>query len=91
MGLNLKFLNGFGGLTRKILIKLTQLTPLYVLIFIAYGDSFLPPPLSNASYVTRTKIYSILTNVAPEDTLKNDKYNNKQIEKVIKETENQSK
>lgn len=91
MRLNIKFFHGFWALVRKIGIKMTQLTPLYILVFIAYGDLFLPKPLSNVSYNTRTTIIKFLTGAVSEDTIKNDKYNNKKIDQVIEETEKQYK
>jgi hypothetical protein len=90
MILNLKFFHGFGGLIKRIIIKLTQLSPLYVLVFIAYGDSFLPQPLSDASYNTRTTINNLLTSFSPDDILDNNKYDNKKRDKLIKEIEEKS-
>ncbi len=84
----LKFFNGFWGLTKKFGLGLVKLAPVYVLVFIAYGDAFLPSPLSDASFKTRTTINSLLVGKFPKDVLKNEKYNNKRIDKVIEETEN---
>lgn len=87
MGLNLKFFNGFGGLVKKIGLKLTQLSPLYILIFIAYGDNFLPKPLSDASFATRNTINRILTGLINDDMLENTKYDHKKTDQVIEKTE----
>jgi hypothetical protein len=87
MSVNFKFFCGLGGLIKKIGIKLTQLVPLYILVFIAYGDAFLPQPLSDASYNTRTNITKILTSLNPPSILNNNKYNHRKSDKLIKETE----
>ncbi len=80
-------LNGLGGLLGKIGIKLAQLTPIYIFILIAWGDKFLPYPLSKASYYTRNSINNVLTGFIKEDTLKNNKYNNQKTDEIIKQTE----
>jgi hypothetical protein len=85
--IRLKFLNGFWGLTKKFGLRLVQLSPVYILVFIAYGDAFLPSPLSDASLKTRTTINNLLLGKFPKDILENDKYNNKRTDKVIEETE----
>jgi hypothetical protein len=89
MKVNLKFLNGFGGLLSNIGIKLVQFFPLYMLIFIAYGDKFLPSPLSDFSANTRNTVNGILMGTLNEDMLENNKYNNKKTDKIIEEMEKQ--
>lgn len=89
MNINLKFLNGFGGLLKKIGIKLIQFFPLYMLIFIAYGDKFLPSPLNDFSANTRNTINGILVGAFNGDMLENSKYNNKKSDKAIEELEKQ--
>ncbi|WP_373478857.1 hypothetical protein [Geminocystis sp.] len=83
---NIQFLNGFGGLLGKLAILLGKFFPIYILIFIAYGDSFLPSPLSDLSYNTRTKINEVLLGSVNTDKLKNNKYNNKKNDKVVEDT-----
>lgn len=85
----MKFLNGFGGLLKKIGIKLIQFFPLYMLIFIAYGDKFLPSPLNDFSANTRNTINGILVGAFNGDMLENSKYNNKKSDKAIEELEKQ--
>jgi hypothetical protein len=94
MKLNLKFtfLHGFWSLLGNISVKVISFIPLYILIFIAYGDGFLPEPLANASYQTRTKINQILLGTFMEkviDNIENDKYNHQKIDKITEETEQQ--
>lgn len=87
MKLKLNFLNGFGGLLRNIGINLAKLTPVYIVLLIAYGDRFLPQPLGDVSRNTRTTINNVFMGAIPKDVLKNNKYNNKTSDKVIEETE----
>lgn len=89
MNINLKFLDGFGGLLKYIGIKLIQFFPIYALIFIAYGDKFLPPPLSDFSVNTRNTVNGILVGSFDKDMLQNNQYNNKKSDKVLKELEMQ--
>jgi len=87
---DLKFLHGFWGLLGNISSKLLLFSPVYILIFIAYGDSFLPDPLGNASYQVRTKINNVLTGSfieSVEENLENDKYNNDRNDKIIEQVE----
>lgn len=87
---DLKFLHGFWSLLGNISSKLLLFSPVYILIFIAYGDSFLPDPLGNASYQVRNKINNVLTGTfieSVEDNLENNKYNNKRIDKISDEVE----
>ena len=84
-------LNGTGNLVRNITIKLIQFFPVYGIIFIAYGDRFLPPPMSNWSYTSRTSINQILLGSFPTDAIKNNKYNNKKSDQLIEEVENKRK
>lgn len=87
MRFKLKFFNGFWGLFKRIGLKLTQLSPLYILVFIAYGDAFLPKPLSDASFTTRTTINKIFTGLIDEDMLENNKYNNQKTDELMEKTE----
>jgi hypothetical protein len=89
MNVNIKFLNGFGGLLKNIGIKLIQFFPLYMLIFIAYGDKFLPSPLNDFSANTRNTINGILVGSFNEDMLDNNKYNNRKSDKIMEEVEKQ--
>ena len=59
--------------------------PVLFLIFMAYGDQFLPKPLDKYSIQTRTTISNILTIGDSESWLKNNKYNNRKSDEVIKE------
>lgn len=90
MKINIKILNGFWSLLGSIVIKLLQLFPLYIIIFIAYGDKFLPSPLSDFSTNTRNTINKVLVGSFNEDALKNNKYNNKKIDKLIEDVEKQN-
>ena len=90
MNLNIKALNGFWGLLGNIGLKLVQLFPVYLIVFIAYGDRFLPSPLSNFSYNTRNTINRVLVGSFNKDMLENNKYNNKRTDKVIEEVEKKS-
>lgn len=87
MNINLKFLNGFGDLLKNIAIKLVQFFPLYMLIFIAYGDKFLPSPFNGYSANTRNTINSVLEGSFNRNMLKNNQYNNKKTDQVIQEVE----
>lgn len=91
MGLNLKFLNGFGSLMGGIGLGLVKLSPIYILIFVAYGDRFLPSPLKQWSYNTRETINGVLVGSFNQDMLKNSKYNNKKTDEIIKEIEEKQK
>ncbi len=55
------------------------------LIFIAYGDSFLPQPLSTASWQTRTAINSFVIGMFPSWRPKEKPY--ERTEKAIDDTE----
>ena len=81
------FFNGFWRLLRKIGLRFSQLSPLYVLVFIAYGDAFLPEPLSDASHSTRTKINEILRGSFIKGFLENDKYDNSKSDELIDQIE----
>lgn len=91
IGMNLKFLNGFGSLMGGMGLRLIKFFPVYIIIFIAYGDKFLPRPLNQWSYNTRTSINSVLVGSFNKDILKNNKYNNKKADELIKEIENKGK
>ncbi|MBL1208461.1 hypothetical protein [Geminocystis sp. GBBB08] len=91
MILNIKVFNGFTGLMGKIGSMLIKLSPIYIIIFIACGDRFLPSPLSDLSANTRNTINGILVGSFNKDIIKNDKYNNKKTDKIIKEVENSNK
>lgn len=56
---------------------------LLVLIFVGFGDSFLPKPLSTASYQTRTTINNIVIGMFPGWQPKTDP--NKRTQEAIKE------
>ena len=79
--------NSAGSFVRSITVRLIQFFPVYGIIFIAYGDRFLPPPMSQWSYTSRTTINQILLGSFPEDALQNYKYNNKKGDKLIEEIE----
>lgn len=90
----IKFLNGFWGLSQNIFLKLAKLTPVYIIIFVAYGDSFLPKPLSTASYKTRTTINNVLLGSFKDkivDSLENNKYDNKSSDKILEKWDKQGK
>lgn len=91
MGLNLKFFNGFGSLMGGIGLGLVKLSPIYLVIFVAYGDRFLPNPLKQWSYNTRETINGVLVGSFNQDMLKNSKYNNKKTDEIIKEIEEKQK
>ena len=83
----MKFFNGFWGLLKKIGLRLVQFSPVFVLVFIGYGDSFLPEPLSGASLTTRTKINEFLRGSFTKHFLENDKYDNNRNNEVIEQVE----
>ncbi|RUT02480.1 hypothetical protein DSM106972_059580 [Dulcicalothrix desertica PCC 7102] len=56
---------------------------LLMLIFVGFGDSFLPKPLSTASYQTRTTINNIVIGMFPSWRPKTDP--NKRTQEAIKE------
>lgn len=90
LNFNFTFFHGFWSFLANISLKIISFIPLYILIFIAYGDGFLPEPLANASYQTRTKINNILLGTFMEkviDNLENDNYNNKTIDKITEKGE----
>ncbi|BAQ65728.1 hypothetical protein GM3709_2493 [Geminocystis sp. NIES-3709] len=62
-----------------------------MILLIAYGDRFLPSPLSDFSANTRNTINKVLVGSFNEDVLENNKYNNKKTDKVIKEVEGKNK
>ncbi|ELR98698.1 hypothetical protein [Gloeocapsa sp. PCC 73106] len=43
-----------------------KIVPLLLIVYVAVGDSFLPPSLGNYSRITRDKINSYLLNIFPE-------------------------
>ncbi len=51
---------------------------LLMLIFIGFGDSFLPKPLNTASYQTRTTINNFVIGIFPAWRPKTDPYKNTQ-------------
>jgi hypothetical protein len=85
MNFNIKLFNGFWGLLGNIALKLSKLFPVYIILFIAYGDLFLPSPLSDFSLNTRNTINRVLVNSFNENLPKNNKYNNKKSDTIIKE------
>ncbi len=90
-GLNFKFLNDFGNLMGGMALRLLKFFPVYIIIFVAYGDRFLPRPLNQWSYNTRTSINSILVGSFNQNILQNDKYNNKKSDEVLNQLEQQEK
>ena len=80
-------LNKVGGVVRNISIKFVQLTPIYIIAFILWGDSFLPQPLDRFSYNTRTSINNFLVASFNLEKLENDKYNHEKNKKLIQEIE----
>lgn len=85
--MNVKFLNGFGSLMGGMALRLLKFFPIYIIIFIAYGDKFLPRPLSQWSYNTRSTINSVLVGSFNEDILQNNKYNNRKSDEVLRQLE----
>ena len=82
-------LNQIGGVVRNVSIKFVQLTPIYIIVFIMWGDSFLPQPLDRYSYNTRTSLNNFLVASFNPEKLENNKYNNKKSDQLIKEIEGQ--
>lgn len=79
---------------RNLGLKLLQFSPVLMIIFIGYGDRFLPSPMNNWSYNIRTGINNTLINgfeKQADEHLKNNKYNNKKIDKVIEDVEQKNK
>ncbi|BAQ60680.1 hypothetical protein GM3708_1086 [Geminocystis sp. NIES-3708] len=87
MNFNIRFLNGFWGLLGRFSSIFGKFIPVYIIVFIAYGDRFLPSPLSDFSFQIRTSINQTLVGSLNKDTFKNDKYNNKKSDEVIKQIE----
>lgn len=87
MNFNIKFLNGFWSLLVKTTLILSKFLPIYIVLFIAYGDRFLPSPLSDFSFNTRNTINRALVGSFDENKLKNSKYNNKKSDKIIEEVD----
>lgn len=56
---------------------------LLILVFIGFGDSFLPKPLSTASYQTRTSINNIVIGMFPAWRPKTDP--NKRTQEAIQD------
>jgi hypothetical protein len=56
---------------------------LLILVFVGFGDSFLPKPLSTASYQTRTTINNFVIGMFPAWRPKTDP--NKRTQEAIKE------
>ncbi|BAZ11843.1 hypothetical protein NIES4071_36690 [Calothrix sp. NIES-4071] len=63
-----------------------NITVLFILglIFVGFGDSFLPKPLSTASYQTRTTINNFVIGMFPAWQPKTDPY--KRTQEAINET-----
>ena len=87
MIMKLNIFNGAGSLIKTTIIRLIQFFPVYGLIFVAYGDRFLPYPLNSWSYNTRTTINQIMLGSFPDDKLENNKYNNKKSDQLIEDIE----
>ena len=85
--MNQNTLNGIGGVIRNVTIKLIQLIPLYILVFILWGDRFLPQPLNQLSYKTRNSFNKVLIGAFKLDKLQNNKYNNQKSDRLIEEIE----
>lgn len=91
--MKIRIFNGAGSLIRNTAIRFIQLTPVYLIVFVAYGDRFLPSPVDFWSYQIRTTINNILVGKVEnelDDNFKNSKFNENRIERISKETEEQS-
>jgi hypothetical protein len=91
--MKIRIFNGAGSLIRNISLRLIQLAPVYLIIFVAYGDRFLPSPVDFWSYKIRTSINNILVGKVEnelDDNFKNSKFNENRIERITEETEQQS-
>lgn len=87
MNFKIKFLSGFWGMLGNFSLTLCKFIPVYIIVFIAYGDRFLPSPLSDASFNIRNGVNQALVGSLNKDSFKNDKYNNKKHDKIIEEVQ----
>jgi hypothetical protein len=88
--MKLRIFNGAGSLIRNSVIKLLQLSPVYCLLFIAYGDRFLPAPAGDWSYNIRTTINNVLIGSFEqglEDKIENSKFKENRLEKITNEVD----
>lgn len=86
-----QMMNSFGSFVRTTTIKLLQFSPLILIVFVAWGDRFLPAPLNSWSYSTRSQVNGVLKNSFGDDAIKNDSYNNKKSDRLVDEIEKESR
>jgi len=63
-----KFISNSRFLVSATVIFLIKYSPIIFLVFMAYGDQFLPEPLNKFSRDTRTTVNDILTIGSDEDS-----------------------
>lgn len=83
MGAINKFVSNVTSLSGYGLFYLLKISPLLLIVFIGFGDKFLPTPLKEASFNTRSTITNILSAEKKPDNLKNTKYNNKRTDQIV--------
>ncbi|AUC59693.1 hypothetical protein AA637_00415 [Cyanobacterium sp. HL-69] len=80
-----KFISNITSFCFQNMLFLLRTSPLLLIVFIAFGDQFLPEPLSKTSYHLRTSITSALSIEEKSDVLDNSKYNNRRGDKIVEE------
>ena len=87
----LNIINGFGNFIRSFTMKLLLFFPIFGIVFIGWGDRFLPTPLNSWSVNARARLNNILIGSFMDDFIKNSDYNNKKSDKLIEEVEKKSR
>lgn len=80
-----KFTNDMSTLLLHTMIFLLKSSPFLLVIFIGFGDQFLPQPLSKTSRDIRNSITNILSIDENSKVLENNKYNNNRTDQIIKD------
>lgn len=80
-----KFTDDIISLCFQSMFFLLKTSPFLVVIFIGFGDQFLPAPLNKTSYNLRTSITKALSIEEDSEVLENNKYNNKRTDKILEE------
>ncbi|MBF2057440.1 MAG: hypothetical protein IGQ45_09500 [Cyanobacterium sp. T60_A2020_053] len=80
-----KFVGNVTSLTGYGLFYLLKISPLLLIVFIGFGDKFLPTPFKETSFNTRSAITNVLSAEKKPDHLKNTKYNNKRTDQIVDE------
>ncbi|AFZ47707.1 hypothetical protein Cyast_1751 [Cyanobacterium stanieri PCC 7202] len=80
-----KITNDISSLCVHSMLFLLKTSPFLLVIFIGFGDQFLPQPLSKTSRDVRNSITNALSIGENSEVLENNKYNNNRSDQIIKD------